>query len=284
MMLKKFLSHFIAINFILLFCTNASAQILKPLGESENGGKLYLINNKSSMKIGKGVVFWVMQEYETAASAGKYFYSCDGKYSATSSLNFAMSFKDTVEIRRNEIFDSIRTSSNYDTSSVSIEDFESVNHDLKHKIRANLKDICASSSSEKKGTYLPFFTSLYDKYQTATIASIVVGTFNRKSEFVEGWIKIHRIKNVEMKKPTGEVYRKTDGTPLMLDELKDDGYSMTKYSVNCKQEKYAVLSYTDYDKYGMQTSKSFTPSHTAYQDPVPSSLGEQIVQTFCRIY
>jgi hypothetical protein len=283
-MFNKFPTQLIVLNLTLLLSATASAQILKPLGESNNGSKLYLVNNKSSMRIGKGVLFWVMQEYENATGAGKYFYSCDGKYSSTSSLSYAMSFHESADTRRNEVFDSIKTSSNYDTSSVSIDDFESVNHDLKYKIRTQLKEICANSLNEEKGTYLPFFTSLYDKNQTASIASLVIGTFSRKSEFVEGWVKIHRIKNVEMKKTNGEVYRKVDGTPLMLDELKDDGYSMAKYSVNCKQEKYAALTYSDYDKYGTQTPKSFTPSHATYQDPVPSSLGENIVQTFCRIY
>lgn len=266
-----------------IFSGNTFAQTIKSLGQVDDI-KYYLVNDKNPTKIGKGVLIWVIQEYESFTSAERYYYSCDGKYTSSGAVGYVISTLDTNEERRAEILRSFKQANNFDTSSYSIEDIESVDHKLKNKIRVNLRELCANATIEKKGTFFPFFTSLYNKDQTANIVSIISGTFVRKSEFVEGWARSHRIINTEMKKNNGEIYRKKDGTPYMIDELKNDGYSMSKISVDCKKQEFAILLYSDHDKFGAQTSKSFTPSKPSYQIPIPNTQGESIVETFCRVY
>jgi hypothetical protein len=283
--MKKFsyISKFLTFAALFFVMNTVNAQTYRYLGEAENS-RYYITSDKASMRLGRGVVAWVVSETENMDFAYKYFISCDGKYISNDSFGLAISTKDTKIERRIEISQSIKTSKNTDTGYTSIDDIDSVDLVVKNKIKNAVKDVCANASQERKGLLLPFFQSVYNKDGVASVRSLMSGTISRKSDLVEGWVRGHQVTKQEMRKSNGEVFLNNQGKPIMYDKLKDESYTMLRFAVNCKEEKYAVLMETEYDNFGTPKPNSFNTSKPNFQSAVPNTEGELTIQTFCRVY
>lgn len=283
--MKKYLYLFKFLTFaVLLSVVNTvSAQSYKFLGVAENV-KYYITSDKFSMKLGRGVVTWIISESDSMNIASKYFISCDGKYISNDSFGFEMSMKETRNERINEISQSIKNSKIPDNGYTTIDDFDSSQLVIKNKIKSALKDVCANATQERKGFLIPFFKSVHNKDGVSYITSITSGTISRKSDLVEGWVRVHPVTKQEMRKSNGEAYLDNQGKPIIYDKLKDESYTMSKFIVNCKEEKYAVLMHTEYDNFGTPKPNSFNTSKPNFLSAIPNTEGESIIQTFCRVY
>jgi hypothetical protein len=195
-----------------------------------------------------------------------------------------MSIKETRNERRNEISQSIKNSKTPDSEYTTIDDFDSSELAIKNKIKSALKDVCANATQERKGFLIPFFKSVHNKDGVAFITSLTSGTIVRKSDLVEGWVRVHPVIKQEMRKANGEAFINNQGKPIMYNKLKDDSYTMSKFIVNCREEKYAVLMHTEYDNFGTPKPNSFNTSKPNFQSAIPNTEGESIIQTFCRVY
>ncbi len=71
------------------------------------------------------------------------------------------------------------------------------------------------------------------------------------------------------------------GVWIRTAEAKSQGYSLDRYELKCAARKLRLASSTDYDKDGrVLHSTSFDSA--SWDDVIPDSVGEAILQTVCR--
>lgn len=274
----------IYVSLLLLFSSISSiAQSTLFLGE-QDGSKYYLVSSSEPTRVGKGVITWIIDDFDGLTFANKHYFSCDGKF-ASESLSFEVSSKDSFNSRTNELIELFKLSrGKISTSWASFNEFEEVKIPFKTKIKSNLKYICGVAKNERKDDLLPFIKSSFDKNNTAKLSYLMTGHFTRNQEIVNGWIKTYPITRKEMKKPNGEVILDSAGEPRMTQAVKDDGYSLEKWSANCRNGKIALSSFNDYDKDNQVRSPSINSERLDYTDTVPGTKGESIATVFCMIY
>jgi hypothetical protein len=270
--------------FICFFMSvNCPAQSKKFLSTDEQM-KSYISNDAVSVRMGKGVVAWIYTISDGFDYASQHYFSCDGRFLSDSFSAVSSSALGNKE-REVELLKLIKQKQSPITYSAEIEQYESSELVLKNRIRPFLKEVCANASRESKDLLFPFFTSAKNKGNIFSIASLVSGTFNRKGDLVEGWIRRHEVLSKEHRLPNGEIFYFKDGSPMMTSEVKDKSYQMNRFSVNCKDEKVALLAMAEYDSYGqLKPSASIDPTKPIYEFPVPKTLGAFIVTIFCTIY
>lgn len=267
----------------LCMTVTSSAQSKKFLATADLN-KTFISNDGISVRMGKGVVAWVFKISDGFDYASQHYFSCDGKF-ISDSINVQSSSAVGVKEREIELLKLIKQMQPQITSRAEIEEYESSELELKNKIRSVLKEVCANASREKKDFLFPFFQSSKNKDNIFYIASLVSGTYSRKGDIVEGWTRMHEVKSKEHRLPSGEIFYFKDGSPMMTSEVKDKSYKMYRYSVNCKDEKVALMAMAEYDSYGqLIPSNVIDSSKPIYEFPVPKTLGSVIVPVFCTIY
>lgn len=186
---KKFNSSVFLCIFVLLFSTRVSfakSDEMKNIGEL-NGSQINLVTSpQPPERVGKGTVFWIVQEETNYSWATKYYASCDAKI-LSDSIDIALSFEEALADRRKEIFQKIAINNpSSRTGTVDFNEYESVENPIKYKIKSKIKDICAVARQEKRGEHIPFFSTIFGKDNTNLISAFLTGTFARKGDVVEG--------------------------------------------------------------------------------------------------
>lgn len=274
---------FICLFVFLINCGHCFGQSKKFIGSDELN-KTYISNDGTSFRLGKGVVTWIFKIGDGFDYASQHYFSCDGRY-LSDSINVASSSALGNKEREVELLKLVKQRQSPITYRAEIEQYESSELDHKNKIRSVLKEVCGNASRESKDFLFPFFNSAKNKDNVSSIASLVSGTFNRRGDLVEGWIRIHEVISKERRLSNGEIFYFKDGSPLTTSEVKDKSYQMSRFSVNCKDEKVALLAMAEYDSFGqLKPSASIDPTKLIYEFPVPKTLGASIVTIFCTIY
>lgn len=277
--LFKVFSFFICI----VVSINCFAQPKKLL-ESDQFNRSFISNDSTSVRLGKGVIAWIFKNGDGFDYASQHYFSCDGRF-LSDSLNVESSSALGIKEREIALLKLIKQKQPPITYSAEIQEYASSEIELKNKIRPFIKEVCANASRESKDFLFPFFQSAKNKDNIFSIASIVSGTFSRKGDLVEGWIRMHEAKSKEHRLPNGEIFYFRDGSPMMVSEVKDKSYQMNRFSVNCKDEKVALLAMAEYDNYGqLWPSATIDPTKVIYDFPVPKTLGSATVSVFCTIY
>lgn len=262
---------------------NCIAQSKKFLA-TDNLNKSYILNDATSVRLGKGVVAWIFKISDGFDYASQHYFSCDGRH-ISDSINFQSSAAPTASEREAELLRLVKQKQAPSTSWAEIREYETSEIELKNKIRSNLKEICANASRESKEYLFPFAQSSKDKDNVFTISNIVSGSFSRKGDTVEGWTRTYDVKSKEHRLPNGDIFYFKDGTPMMNSELKDKSYLMNRYSVNCKDEKTAEVAYAQYDNYGqLKPNSAINIAKPVYEFPIPQTIGSRMVSVFCTIY
>jgi hypothetical protein len=269
---------------ICLFTTVNSAAQSKKFLANEELYKSFISNDGVSVRMGKGVVAWIFNVGDGFDYASQHYFSCDGRF-LSDAFNVVSSSAIGNKEREVELLKLIKQKQSPISYSAEIEQYESSELALKNRIRPFLKEVCANASRESKDLLFPFFTSAKNKGNIFSIASLVSGTFNRKGDLVEGWIRRHEVLSKEHRLPNGEIFYFKDGSPMMTSEVKDKSYQMNRFSVDCKDEKVALLAMAEYDSYGqLKPSASIDPTKAIYEFPVPKTMGSVIASVFCTIY
>ena len=267
-----------------LAISNGSYAQSKKFLTSDHLNKSYISNDAVSVRLGKGVIAWIFKISDGFDFASQHYFSCDGRF-ISDSLNAESSSALGNKEREVALLNLIKQKQPPLTYSAEIQEYESSELDLKNRIRPFIKEVCANASRESKDFLFPFFQSARNKDNIFYIASMVSGSFTRKGDLVEGWTRMHEVKSKEHRLPNGEIFYFKDGSPMMTSEVKDKSHQMNRFSVNCKDEKVALLAMAEYDSYGqLKPSATIDPTKPIYDFPVPKTLGSTIVSVFCTIY
>lgn len=265
----------------LIVATSIQAQSLRKIYIDVNS-KISIVTEPRSTKLGKGILSWIYTEDDGIDIANQRFISCDGKF-ISDEIFVSLSLKEKSLDRQSEILNDIKKFQPPSTQAAIIEEFELSEFQHKLKFRALLKELCANSTPERRNNFIPFFKSTQDKNKESFVSSIVSGTFNRRGSVVEGWIRIHEVVSTIYKKSNGENLLKSDGTPYEHDVIKDDSYKMDMLSVNCAAGEYDFIQSAQYGK-NKELIKSNDFGKPVYKKPIPETMGDSIVRTFCAIY
>ena len=261
--------NFFKIVLLLFIFTSSSSQAIAKIYISKTSAneKVYLLNQKS-VRVGNGVLSWFSIENDIDLTLLNHFYLCNGK-EAKLSIN-----RRTSSILINEGDKGIH---NYISSQslptgvapwINIQDTD--------ELKEMGQVACKKVASEDEGYLLPLTQSSYDKTNTSEISALMSGTFLKRGELIEGWLKIYRvfykkINAVDQKK--GRIY---------FPELKNDGFDLIQISVNCALNKLSLMRLVKYDQ-GRQVIDDHKYK-VDYESPVPDSTSSVIIVNICKIY
>jgi len=265
----------------LIMATGIQAQSLRKTYVDVNS-KISIVTEPRSTKLGRGILSWIYTEGDGIDFAHQRFMSCDGKF-ISDEIFTLLSVKEKSLDRQSEILIDIRKMQPPSTHAATIEEFELSEFQHKFKFRAILKELCANSTPERRNNLIPFFKSNQNKDKESSVSSIVSGTFNRRGSVVEGWIRSHEVVSTIFKKSNGENLMKSDGTPYEYDVLKDESYKMDMLSVNCAEGEFDFIQSAQYGK-NKELIKSNDFGKPVYKKPIPQTMGDTVVRTFCSIY
>lgn len=263
----------------------ANAQSMRYIGEAD-GDKIYITANKDATRLGKGVLAWIISESDQFLGADKYYFPCDAR-AYFSEYDFKFSYEDSRSKRLQDLNRYLKDNQKIPTTTSIMVEWNDSDMKLKDKIKFSIKEICASATPEKKGNLFPFTESTYNKQKNrSTIFAILSGTFVRKGDFAEGWMRTYYTKKKDVKMPDGKPMLRANGTPFTITELaEEDGYHIDKISINCKDNKFAFLQTNEYDSQGQSKNSSVaTGAGIKYSEAVPNSTGESFVTVICSIY
>lgn len=193
----------------LAICNGSYAQSKKFL-TNDQLNKSYISNDAVSVRLGKGVIAWIFKIGDGFDYASQHYFSCDGRF-LSDSLNVESSSALGNKEREVALLNLIKQKQPPITYIAEIQEYESSELDLKNRIRLFIKEVCANASRESKDFLFPFFQSARNKDNIFSIASIVSGTFTRKGDLVEGWIRMHEVKSKEHRLFNGEIFYFRDG-------------------------------------------------------------------------
>ena len=148
--------------------------------------------------------------------------------------------------------------------------------------RIKIKEICSKLKAEKRGEQIPIAESDWQKDNTKTVTAFLPGTFLRNGSVVDGWFRSYDVLRKEHKKSDGSIYYLQNGNPLYFNHIKDKSYTMIKWVFDCKTNKSSINQMLKYDNSGsVLNSKSFAAD---FNEVVPNSVGEKILNGVCKIY
>lgn len=275
--MKKFTAIFNFLFFTFLITPQETlAQSMVYIGDNKIGIKYFISNQKDSIRMGKGVIAWFITEYDDIIIASKYYFSCDGKKMSTL-LNAEVIESESRSKRLTDLKFRFINSELIPTKMAEIVEWEYGEIPEKNKTRIRIKDVCSTASKEKKDFLFPYGESIHDPTTNrTTIYALESGTFLRKGEIVEGWDKSYKIK-INVKSINGESFS--------IREIVNEGHTMGRVRVNCKEGKYAIIASYDYDNIGKIKSRTvFRDSEISFESAIPGSRSDAMVSTICSIY
>jgi hypothetical protein len=271
---------FIAI-FALSFNALSQSSITLLANKDEN---ISILNDRTNSRLGNGVLAWLITSNKDFDTAKLNYYSCDGRFLSSNSVEIFFSFENDSSRRKIELSNNIKnTAFGARTSALDILDYDSSEFAKKNDLRKVIKGVCANASPEKKDKLIPFFKSTQDKSGDSTVWHIFSGSLIRQGNFVTGWVEGHKTFMEDLKKSDGEVLKRKDGTPIKVDTLKKDGKSVLRFSVNCSQNLFGITNIVEYDQFGTNTS-SVDDKNYKYTAPIPRTFGEAVVNFYCTVY
>lgn len=266
---------------IFLISTCALSQSIIPL-RNRDGLNISIVNGKANSRLGKGVLAWLITsiDSDTNSWASLYYYSCDGRFLSDSGIRTFNSFLDDAKSRNDQLVNAIKISEIGDLGanaySVAIIDYESSGFFLKENLKKSISLVCANASPEKKNKLFPFASSRIKPNGESTVYHILSGSLSRKGNIVSGWAEGHNTYAKESDK-------RPDGSTELLSALKNDGRTLFRYSVNCKESTFATMAIAKYDQFGSLTSSHDFKDYD-YSPPVPRSISDAVVNFYCTVY
>jgi hypothetical protein len=285
---KKFiLQTLLVISLYPFFSENSNAQF------KENGKiddvSIYQ-HSSPATRLGTGILVWVGKVQHRFVSLERYFYSCNSAIGSTGfTYGVGIIDDDKTVIQKainktlQEVFLRVKDENNMKaTYTIELVDLRESNLPEHRSLKQGIRDLCSKATPEPKNIMIPISTSALDKDSVGKIYGLISGSFKVSGNKVEGWIRQHNFKR-ETWLIDNKEFLDEKGKPVKNNTFLETGYELQNWRIDCGKAESAIIGLVKYDK-NSQVQSNWTDLQLLTSSSPPGSIGEQIVDTVCKMY